>query len=91
MAIKSIPIPIEVRRYAEKHNLDPYELALYGGEEYALVFTLRRDYIDKLPKSLAKKIHVMGVVTSDKKLRLEVDGGERKIEARGWEHFRSST
>jgi len=91
MAIKSIPVPREVQRYADKHNLDPYELALYGGEEYALVFTSRRDCIDRLPKSLAKKIHVMGVVTSDKKLRLEVDGTERKIEARGWEHFRSST
>ena len=89
MTIRSIPIPIEVRRYAEKHDLDPYELALYGGEEYALVFTLRRDQVNKLPKSLAKKVHIMGVVTSDKKLRLEVNGGERKIEAKGWEHFRS--
>jgi len=89
MVIKSIPVPVEVRRYAEKYDLDPYELALYGGEEYALVFTLRKNGFDRLPKSLAKRIHVMGVVTSDKKLRLEVDGGERKIEARGWEHFRS--
>jgi thiamine-monophosphate kinase len=89
MTIRSIPIPIEVRRFAEKHDLDPYELALYGGEEYALVFTLRRDQVNKLPKSLAKKVHIMGVVTSDKKLRLEVNGGERKIEAKGWEHFRS--
>jgi len=91
MRIKSVPIPIEVRRYAEKYGLDPYELALYGGEEYALVFTLRRDDLDRLPKSLAKRVHIMGVVTSDKKLRLEVDGSERKIEARGWEHFKSST
>jgi thiamine-monophosphate kinase len=90
MVIKSIPVPVEVRRYAEKYDLDPYELALYGGEEYALVFTLKKNGFDRLPKSLAKRIHVMGVVTSDKKLRLEVDGSERKIEARGWEHFRSS-
>jgi thiamine-monophosphate kinase len=90
MAIESIPIPVEVRRFAKMHDLDPYELALYGGEEYALVFTLKRDQIDRLPKSLAKKIHIMGVVTSDKKLRLKVDGGERRIEARGWEHFKSS-
>jgi len=90
MVIKNIPIPTEVWRYAEEHDLDPYELALYGGEEYALVFTLKRDSIDRIPKSLAKKVHVMGVVTSDRKLRLEVDGNEKKIEARGWEHFRSS-
>ncbi len=90
MVIRSIPIPIEVQRYAEKYDLDPYELALYGGEEYALVFTLRGDGVDRIPKNLAKRIHVMGVVTSDKKLRLEVDGGEKRIEARGWEHFRSS-
>jgi thiamine-monophosphate kinase len=90
MVIKSIPIPVEVWRYAKEYDLDPYELALYGGEEYALVFTLRRDYINRIPRSLAKSIYVMGVVTADRKLKLEVEGGERKIEAKGWEHFRSS-
>lgn len=90
MVIKKIPVPREVFEYAEEHGLDPYELALYGGEEYALVFTLKRDSLSKIPKSLLRKIHVIGEVTLDKKLRLEVGDIKRDVEAKGWEHFRSN-
>lgn len=89
MTIRKIPIPQEVLLYAEKYNLDPWDLALYGGEEYSLIFTLKRNSLDKLPTDLAKKICIMGEVTSDKKLKLVVEGIERSIERRGWEHLRS--
>ncbi|MEM4577057.1 MAG: thiamine-phosphate kinase [Candidatus Nezhaarchaeales archaeon] len=89
MVIERIPIPPEVWCYAEEHDLDPYDLALYGGEEYALIFTLKKDYIDVIPKSLAKKIQVIGEVTAERKLRLIVDNVERSIDERGWEHFKS--
>lgn len=88
MVIRRIPIPDEVFEYAKEHGLDPYELALYGGEEYALVFTLKRNSLGKIPEDLLRKIHIIGEVTLDKKLRLEVDGVKREVEARGWEHFK---
>lgn len=89
MIIRSIPIPREVWLYAERYNLDPWDLALYGGEEYALVFTLRRDAIKAIPSSLAKRIHVLGEVVTEKKVRLLVNGEEREVEPCGWEHFKS--
>lgn len=89
MVIKKIPIPNEVWEYAKEHNLDPYDLALYGGEEYALVFTLKRDSLNKIPKDLFKRIHIIGEVTSDKRVRLQVNEAEKEIEARGWEHFKT--
>lgn len=89
MIIKRIPIPPEVWYYAEEYDLDPYDLALYGGEEYALIFTLKRGCNDIIPKSLAKKIQVIGEVTAERRLRLIVNDTERSIDARGWEHFRS--
>lgn len=88
MVVRKLPIPTEVLEYAKKHGLDTYELALYGGEEYALVFTLERDSLNKIPEDLSGKIHIIGEVTSDKRLRLAVDNVERKVEARGWEHFK---
>ena len=39
--VSSVPVADEVRRFAEFNNLDPLELALYGGEEYELVVTVR--------------------------------------------------
>ncbi|MEM2214352.1 MAG: thiamine-phosphate kinase [Candidatus Nezhaarchaeales archaeon] len=89
MVIKNIPIPSEVFEYAKEHGLDPYELALYGGEEYALVFTLKRDSLNRIPKSLLREIHIIGEVTLDKRVRLEIEGVKREVEARGWEHFKS--
>jgi len=32
--IDAIPIAQEAKEFAEIHDLDPIELALYGGEEY---------------------------------------------------------
>lgn len=89
MTIRNIPMPREVWIYAESYNLDPWDLALYGGEEYSLIFTLKRDSLNKLPSDLAKKVCIMGEVTSDKKLKLLVEGIEKSIERRGWEHLKS--
>ncbi len=86
--IYKIPIPSEVWRYAEEHHLDPWDLALYGGEEYALIFTLKPNALNMIPRDLVRKMCIMGRITADKKVKLVVEGGERDIEARGWEHLR---
>ena len=39
--VNSVPVADEVRRFAEFNHLDPLELALYGGEEYELVVTIK--------------------------------------------------
>ena len=39
--VHSVPVADEVRRFAEFNHLDPLELALYGGEEYELVVTIK--------------------------------------------------
>ncbi|MDI9619699.1 MAG: thiamine-phosphate kinase [Candidatus Nezhaarchaeota archaeon] len=88
MVIKCIPMPPEVEAYAKAHGLDPIDLALYGGEEYSLIFTLKRSSLKSMPKSLVRKMYIMGEVTSDKKLRLLLDEEEKEIEKRGWEHLR---
>jgi len=90
--VNSVPIADEVRRFAEFNHIDPLELALYGGEEYELVVTVKPKEWAKAEtevKAVGGSLLPIGKVTSNKQLLLDVDGKKRVIEARGWEHFKS--
>ena len=39
--LDKVPVAPEVKRFAELNSLDASELALYGGEEYELVLTVK--------------------------------------------------
>ena len=89
--VEDLPIPEEVKKFAEIHDLDPYDLALYGGEEFELVVTVKPATWEKAVKAVKKvrgTLIKIGKVTKDKKIVLvDKDGVERKIEPRGYEHF----
>ena len=44
---QSIPISDEIRLFAKNNDLDPYELALYGGEDYRLLVTVPWENCEK--------------------------------------------
>lgn len=90
--ISSVPIAHEVKRFAEFNGLDALELALYGGEEYELVVTVKPKMwvaAETAVESVGGRLLPIGKVTRDRQIVLEVDGKKRPIEARGWEHFKS--
>ena len=90
--VQSVPVTDEVKRFAEFNHLDPLDLALYGGEEYELVLTLK-------PKCWTEAAHAVeavggyllpiGKATKATEVLLDIDGRKRAVEARGWEHFKS--
>ena len=41
--LKAVPIHTDTRTFASQANIDPYDLALYGGEDYELLACLRED------------------------------------------------
>jgi len=86
--IERLPIAEEARQLAEMHKLDPIELSLYGGEEYELVVTVK----PKLWKRVSKKVSLIriGRTTKEKTLVLKVRMKAFPIEAKGWEHFKTS-
>lgn len=93
--IDSIPAPKEVQTFAENHNLDPLELALYGGEEFELVVTIPSvkwsRAVDSV-KVVGGTLYKIGTVTEDKELLLRLPNrAEKKIEPRGFEHFRKQS
>jgi thiamine-monophosphate kinase len=90
--VSSVPVAREVRCFAEFNGLDALELALYGGEEYELVSTVKpKRWADaeSAVEAVGGRLLPIGKVTRDKHVVLEVDGKKCPIEARGWEHFKS--
>ncbi len=90
--VNSVPVADEVRRFAEFNHLDPLELALYGGEEYELVVTIKPkewSEAEAAVEAFGGRLLPIGKVTKDTQMLLDVDGQIRQIEARGWEHFKS--
>ncbi|MEM1551614.1 MAG: thiamine-phosphate kinase [Candidatus Bathyarchaeia archaeon] len=89
--IEDVPVDHEAVKFAELNSLDPLDLALYGGEEYELVLTVKPnlwDKAEKAVKSVGGNLIKIGRATAEKKIVLEVEGERRVIEPRGWEHFR---
>lgn len=86
--IEKLPVDVKVEEFAKMHHLDPVELSLHGGEEYELVVTVK----PKLWKTAEKAAPLIkiGFVTKERSLLLKAGKKTIPIEARGWEHFKSS-
>lgn len=91
--LENLPVSEGARRFAEFHDLDPGSLALYGGEEYELVFTVRPTELEKAEGALRKvgcELIELGQVTAKRTILMVENGVERRVEKGGWEHFKSS-
>ncbi len=91
--IDDLPVAEEAVKFADAHGLNHAELALYGGEEYELVVTVKRglwnraeDAVKKAGGSLTK----IGIVTTKPRILLKTEEGTVSVEARGWEHFKTA-
>jgi thiamine-monophosphate kinase len=91
--VNSVPIADEVRRFAEFNGLNALELTLYGGEEYELVVTVKpKRWVEAetVVEAMGGCLLPIGKVTRDRQVLVVVDGEKRVVEARGWEHFKST-
>jgi thiamine-monophosphate kinase len=90
--IDRVPIASETEEFALKNDLDALELALYGGEEYELVLTVKPENWSEAKaviEVVGGQLIPIGKATFEKKVILDVSGEKHLIEARGWEHFKS--
>ena len=90
--IDNVPVAPEVDRFAELHGLDSVELALYGGEEYELIVTIKPNLwqdAKKAVESVGGALTEIGVVTKKKQCLLKTGKKTVTIAARGWEHFKT--
>jgi thiamine-monophosphate kinase len=77
---------------ARKHGLDPLTLALHGGDDYELLFTVPVGKAKLLPRAFQGiSLTPIGKVTKESKLVLRDENGpEQLLPARGWDPFRKS-
>jgi thiamine-monophosphate kinase len=90
--IDRVPVAEEAKRFAECCGVDVFELALYGGEEYEIVVTVKPELWQEAEAAVVAvggRLLPIGKVTQKKRVVLEHDGEKRLIEPRGWEHFKS--
>jgi len=89
--VTQLPISQNARMFAEHTDLDPGALALYGGEEYELVFTVNPEKLGKARDALRKvgcTFIEIGEVTEENEIIHVEDGVSRPIERGGWDHFK---
>jgi thiamine-monophosphate kinase len=66
------------------------ELALHGGEDYGLLFTVAKKPIARIPRKFhGTALTQIGEITRERKVTLIESGGRRsKLDPLGWDHFR---
>jgi thiamine-monophosphate kinase len=77
-----IPIDEDIRILAKKLNEDEYDYALYGGEDFQLLYTVSKENLEKIDGFL------IGEITKDNKILLSLKGKEEKLVNNGYDHFR---
>ena len=76
-----IPIRNEVRIAAKKLGEDEYDYALFGGEDFELVYTVQNDKLGKIDGFL------VGEIIKNRELRISFKGKEKVITKSGYDHF----
>jgi thiamine-monophosphate kinase len=84
-----VKMPDELKRQL---GLDPLQLALHGGEDYELLFTVPRRFAGRLPRRIGSvPITVIGEMTRQKQVVLREQRGRTvPLVPGGWDPFRRS-
>jgi thiamine-monophosphate kinase len=88
--IEHLPIHNRVKEYALKTGLDAAELALYGGEEYELVVTVRPAVLKRNVGRLGPLKLIGNVTAEEGRVTLRSEDVACEIERRGYEHLKGS-
>ena len=88
----SLPLSEELRAFAEINNLDPYEFAISGGEDYRLLITISEKNLVSFQKLFEKQkpcpIYHVGEITKELGVKMiRSDGKEDLLEDTGFDHF----
>ncbi len=91
---EQLPIAEENRTFARAARGDEFAFALYGGEDYELLFTAPPSHAHRLAARITRetgtRVSIIGEIlpaSAGRQLALP-DGRVVTLEARGWDHFR---
>src|SRR5208337_2536464 len=84
-----VPASKDAIEFAKSHSLNSVDLALYGGEEYHLVLTVRPNKFNSAVRASKGRLKAIGFVTNRfRGVRALHESKEIQVEPRGWEHFK---
>ncbi len=83
-----VPIDTEVKRLAKIAQKAPLEIALHGGGDYQLLFTIDPNGLDDVLAVLGDDAKVIGRCIDGKKNILKRGRSVTELEPKGYEHFR---
>jgi len=84
----AIPLNHDVRTLCGRRALDPLALALHGGEDFELLFTVAAENISHLPKKVdGVTVSRIGEVTSVPQVRIKEGNRVWDLLPQGYEHF----
>jgi len=89
--IDNLPISKSASKFASLNKLSPEDLALFGGEEYEIIVTIKKGAWDtalKAVKNVGGDLIRIGKVVSGKNVVLIKGSKEVPIPAKGWEHLK---
>ncbi len=92
LILEQIPLSPALKRYAKQVQKEALDFALYGGEDYELLFTVPQKKEKKLIELLAKNLiqaTCIGQILPEKEglVLKNLDGVVRKIVPKGYDHF----
>jgi thiamine-monophosphate kinase len=90
--LDTVPVDMAAEQFGVLNDFDSSELALYGGEEYELVVTVKPErWATSVAavKAVGGQLLPIGKATKEKQILQKVNGKQLTIEERGWEHFKS--
>lgn len=91
--IHAVQIPAVLpRQHAGTARQNPLQLALHGGDDYELLFTVPKKRLEQLPRSYqGTPLTAIGEITKERGLLLiDYTGKETPLQSHGWDPFRGT-
>ena len=89
--LEKLPISQNLNKFAREFNLNAQEIAAIGGEDYCLLATIAKDAFNKIVENFKQKFNrkltAIGEITKTKELKYFLNGEERKLSLKSFEHF----
>jgi thiamine-monophosphate kinase len=90
--IPAVNIPPQVAGRTGRRRLDPLRMALNGGDDYGLLFTVALRSVRRLSRAPEfRDLTAIGEITKGRRILLvAADGGSKPLQPCGWDPFRQS-
>ena len=88
--VKRLPLDPRVTELCGRRALDPLLLALNGGEDFELLFTVSPENVSKLPLKVdgVSLTHIGQISNSSEGIKIREGSRVWDLEAQGWKHFK---